>query len=463
METSTLFKKQVAIKAPVFFALACAALTGCFSDSGTSPSENNPSYASISGQLQGDLGVATSGSYSGADTGWQGTMVTAFAINTDGSLGSAQDSVMATANGSFTLQTEARGRKEWLLRARRGTAEWMARFEGTLEDGQTEKARPLNLESTLEAAVLLELKKTSEGRDVHSSEVNVAIDANVSASGSGQYRGTDTERNLLVTRLAASVRAASDARKSFLQSADSLYLSHRSHIDSARMNAEASFESALYVAARDTVQVRSAERTYLSALANAYVQAGVKRTTYARSAEASYHAFIRGSLLLSDSTRTAVSRNYARILVVASDTAMRSEFMKAGASSVRNQLVASAGARFSTSVEAASSRAWIDSAVVRFRTDVKAAFDNSTDTTFTLFGTVAAQLTATLDSASASMQLAIASSTSGEAVGSAYATAHISAQAQLEAQIRSSTSNTEKAEAAANLLAFVRVGSVGHN
>jgi hypothetical protein len=462
MKTSNSLKKQVANKAPVFIALACAALTGCFSDSGTNPN-TNPAYASISGQVQGDVGVATSGSYSAADTGWQATMVTAFAINADGSLGSAQDSVMATANGTFTLQTTARGHKEWILRARRGTAEWMARFEGTLEDGQTETSRPLNLESTLEAAVLLELKKTPEGSEVHSSEVNLAIDAKASASGRGEYRGTDTERNLIVSRLAASIKAASRARKAFLESADSLYTSHRARIDSARVSAEASFEASLHAAARDTVQIRAAEQAFLTAVANAYVKADVERTTYARSAEASYHAFVRASVLLSDSARTATSRNYARVLVIASDTAMRSEFKKAGASSLRQDLVVDASARFRASIDTAGTRARMDSAVVRFRADVKAAFDNTTDTTFTLFGTVAAQLAAALDSTSTSMQLAIASTTSGEAVGSAYATAHISAQAQLESQIRSSTSDSVKAEAAANLLAFVRVGSAGHN
>jgi hypothetical protein len=311
--------------------------------------------------------------------------------------------------------------------------------------------------------VFVELQKTTEGREVSSSEVNLAINAEATAESRGEYRGSETARNNLVARFAASVKAASRARNAFLAEADSQYAAHKARIDSARVRAEAEFNASLYAAASDTNQARAAERVFLSAVVDAYLKADVERTDYARSSEASYHAFVRASAELSDSTRTATSRSYARILVIASDTAMRDEFRNAGASSARLQLVADAGARFRSSVDTASNRARIDSAVVRFRTDVSAAFNSTSDSTFSLFGTVAATLTASLNTMSSTLQGSVNSSTSGEAVGDAYADAHVQAQAQLQATIQGANDDDDEAEAAANVLAFLSVHSVGHN
>jgi hypothetical protein len=459
MKTST-FKNR---KVPFLLAIAAAALTGCLSDSGNNTPDGAVS-ASIRGTIQGDVETGASGS---SGTGWEGTVVTSHTIQTDGSLGAAEDSTTAAANGTFTLVTKARGQQERILRARRGATEWMARFEGTLEEGQTEDSRPLNLESTLESAVLLELKKSSEGREVHSSEVNLAIDAEASASGSGAYRSTESQRALLVASLAASIKAASRARNGFLAASDSLYNSYKSAIENDRERAEADFNASLYAAAAagDAAQAREAQRAYVTAMVNAYLKTNVKRTHYARSAEASYQAALRAWVLVSDSTRTRVARNYARVLAIASDTAMRYEFGKAGSSQARLDLVTAAGLKFRSAVDTASTRARLDSAVSRFRADVRAAFTNNTgvDTAgFNLFSTLSStvnmnNLYATL---TASLRaVLVGSSTDGEDVGEAYATAQASAQASLQTAIAAQNNDQEKARAAANLAAFLSVHS----
>jgi hypothetical protein len=456
MKTQTFIKDR---KLPFLLALGCAALTGCMSDSGNNADETLA--ARIQGQIQGDIEVSGSGSTSG----WEGTVVTAHSINQDGSLGAAQDSTTARASGSFVLETSARGSQEWILRARRGSEEWMTRFQGNLEADKTEDARPLTLESTLEAAVLLELEKTAEGREVHSSEVNLALDAKAAASARNAYRGAESARNVLVANLAASVKAASRARRTFLESADSLYEQHRSQIESARVQAEVAFNASLYAANGDTGAVRNAERAFVSAMVDAYLKADVKRTEYARSSEAAYHAFVRASLLVTDSARTATARNYARVLAIASDTAMRNEFREAASSQTRLQLVTEAGARFRASVDTAGTRARLDSAVSRFRSEVRTAFNNTSDTGFTVFANVISQLTVTslLDSLSASIMTDIGVSTEGNSVGEAYADAHLAARAQLLTRFKAANNDEAKAKAAANVMAFVSVRSANMN
>ena len=452
------FSLTFALGLAVPFALGGALLTGCF-DSGTGSAAQNS--ASIRGEILGD--VETSGSLS--DTGWAGAIVTSHSILADGTLGAAEDSAVANAQGQFTLETDARGSQERILRARRGQTEWMARFQGTLQGGQTENSRPLNLESTVETAVYLELKKTAEGREVSSSEVNLAVDASVAASTAGVYRGSQAARDSLVARFAASVKAAARARNAFLAAADSQYTASRSTIENARVRAEAEFDASLYAAAGDTVEAGTARRAYVNAIVKAHVAAGVERTAYARSVEASYQAALRASAQVSDSTRARMARSYARLLVIAADTAMRYEFKEAGSSQARLTLVATAGARFKTSVDTASSRARIDSAVARFRADVRAAFDDSTGTdtaSFNLFGNVASTLNMTnlFTSLNASLKaVLIGSNNDGAAVGEAYAEAHVDAQADLQSAISAQNDDDDEARAAANLLAFVSVHS----
>src|SRR4051812_7740120 len=109
MKTSTLKNRKVQFA----LAIACAALTGCFSNSGNNPDDNNNAVASISGTLQGDASGGSSGSSSGS--GWDGTVVTTHTLNADGSLGAAMDSATCNASGSFTIQTAARGEHEYIL------------------------------------------------------------------------------------------------------------------------------------------------------------------------------------------------------------------------------------------------------------------------------------------------------------------------------------------------------------
>jgi hypothetical protein len=433
----------------LLLALGATTLTGCLSDSGNN---SNDVSGVLRGRLQGDANGVSA-------TAWAGTSVTTHTVSADGTLSAAVDSVSAETDGSFTIS--GAGAKEWIIRARRADTVWMARYDGTLVDGQTEEARPLNLQTTVEAAVWLELKKSVEGREVLTSEVDLAIDAATAASARAEYRSNATVSNSLVGRLATSIKAASRARHAYLTSGDSLYTSKRASIDSARSAAEDTLTASLYTAAADTAQIHAAERAYVSATVNAYVGAGVGRVAYARSSEASYHAMLRNSTLLTDSARTTVARNYARILVMASDTAMRSEFRAAGSSLVRSTLVSTAGATFAAAVEAAPSRAQIDTAVVRYRTGVRTAFNSISDTTFNIFKTVASEIAVTsmTDSLSLSLTNVVGASSTGEAVGTAYATAQLSAQSSLRTRIETVNTDDAQARAAAYVLAFLSVRS----
>jgi hypothetical protein len=454
MHVQSLFKGS---RFPAILAFGSLVFAACNTDSGNDPNNNNDERAVIAGRVQGD--AEASGSGSSSTSGWENTVITTHTLNADGSLSAAKDSGNANADGTFSLETAFEGSQDLVLRARREGKDWWARFKDTLEAGETSNSRPMNLESSLETAVWIELQKSAEGRAVHSSEVTVAIDAQASAKAQGDFRGAESARNNLVAALAASIRAGADARRAFLAAADSQYNARRSDILASRAQAEAQLEASLIAAGNDTGAARGAQRVFVNAYVKAYTDASIQRTNLARSSEAAYQASVRASAQISDSARTAFARNYARILAVASDTAMRHEFRNAGAAQARLELVADAGARFRSSVDTASTRARIDSAMARFRSDVKAAYNNTTDTTFNVWTAITSQVTvgSFLSGLSTSINTALAASVSGETVGQVNGQKHAEARADLVTRFSAVNSNRDQAKAAANVGAFLWV------
>jgi hypothetical protein len=453
MNAQSLFKGS---RLPALLAFGCLALAGCNTDSSNDPN-TDADRAVIAGRVQGDIEASGSGTASGS--GWENTLITTHTVNVDGSLSAAKDSGNANADGTFSLETAFEGSQDLIVRARREGTEWWLRLKDTLEAGETSTTRPLNLESTLETAVWIELQKSTEGRAVHTSEVTVAIDAQAAAKARGAYRGAESARSALVAGLAASIRAAADARRAFLAAADTQYTARRDAILAARAQAEAQLNASLIAAGNDTAAARSAHRVFVNAYVKAYTDASIQRTNLARSSEAAYQASVRASSQLSDSARTAFARNYARILVIASDTAMRHEFRNAGAAQARLQLVADAGARFRASVDTASTRARIDSAMARFRSDVKAAYNNTADTTFNVWTAITSQVTvgAFLSGLATSINTTLGATVNGEAVGQVNGQKHAEARTDLVTRFSAVNSNRDQAKAAANVGAFLWV------
>src|SRR5690606_31231292 len=105
------------------------------------------------------------------------------------------------------------GTKTLIIRAVHEGREWTARLKDELREGASYWSRPVNLESSIEADVWLELQKTAPGRAVYSHEVSAAVDADVAASLHADYRDADSAaRARLVTRLAQVAQAGSQAR-----------------------------------------------------------------------------------------------------------------------------------------------------------------------------------------------------------------------------------------------------------
>jgi hypothetical protein len=421
--------------------------TGCLFSTETSAEAK----AEIAGVLQGDA-VANATLAKGAAS-VEGAVVTAHEVTAEGAVGPAITQAQTDANGAFVVKVNAHGAKALIVRSVHAGTEWKARVVGGVEAGKRRVCRPMNLESSLEADVWIELQKTPQGRSVHASEVSATVDAEVALSVRPEFRGSDTARARLLVQLARVVEEGSRAR-----AAVTTAVYARVEAAQARAEAEADFEASLNSAGSNGAAVRAARATYVKALIDADVDAGLDAVIQARSREAAYHALINASVRegISDSARAALTRNAAKILAASSDMALQVQFRAAGATEARMEGVAEAGATYQAAIEAAVSPAECDSAANRYRAELQASFDSA----FVALSAAIDHIATSMDSMSVALEAGVKSDVGAEAVGEAYAEAHAEARARVLVVLGALVEET-KASATADVAAFLAVRSGG--
>lgn len=414
--------------------------TGCFSTD-----SDERAGAEVAGVVQGDES-APAGK---ASAEVQGAIVTVHEVALDGTLGPVVAQGTTDAQGAFAVKTDLSGTRTLVIRAVHEGREWKARLKDELREGASHWSRPLNLESTLEAEVWLELQKTAPGRAVYSHEASATVDADVAASLRADYRDADSAaRARVVTRLAHIARAASQARAGAMAE-----VAVRAE-NAARksLEAEAELRARLHEAKRDTAKIREARAAFLRAVAEAHLEAEVRAAVYARACEAAYHAGMRAADTLSDSVQAALARNGARMLAIASDIALQAQFRAANATEAQVNDLAEAGVRFRAEIEAAASRGACDSAMTRYRREARESFDSAFASLSTSLSTVAAAL----DSLSAALGVQVGASTGDRETGEAYVAVHTQARASILAVLMTMDDEAE-AEAVADAVAYLSV------
>lgn len=418
--------------------------TGCFSTG----SDDKDEGAAIAGVVQGDESAAAGKSSAEVE----GAVVTVHEVGLDGALGPVVAQGETDAQGAFNVKTDLRGARTLIVRAAHEGKVWKARLKDELREGASHWSRPLNLESTIEADVWLELQKTAPGRSVYSHEVAAAVDADVAASLRADYREADSAaRARVAARVAHVARAASQARAGAMAAV-------AEHVEEAvrkGQEAEAELRVRLHEAKRDTAKIREAREAFLRTVAEAHLEAEVKAAMYARASEAAYHAAVRAADTLSDSARTAFARNSARVLAIASDIALQAHFRAAQASEAQVNNLAEAGARFRAEVEAAASREACDSAFAEYRTEARESFDDA----FAALATTLESVSAALDSLSGVLGVQVGASTGDREMGEAYIAIHLQAHSAVLAVLMAMDDEAE-AEAVADAVAYLSVRPV---
>jgi hypothetical protein len=357
-------KKKHVITLPILATLLL--LAGC--DQSTSVSATTGS--TVTGRMEGDGATAkrSAGSV-------QSLVVTAFAINADGSLGAQVGKDTTDAQGNFQIKTPLQGSQNWVLMTTQGTMHWMTRFNDTLSGDQLDTARPINMESTLLTQVYLNLQKTDAGKTVTSGEVTSAIDLSVTTSTHLQYENDDSlTRITVISHLTAIVIAQSQARNAYLSKADAQFATDTSSAAALTRRAEKNLNFALYDADEDTARASLAEKTYLKTVIAAYGKSDSIALAYARSNEAAYHATLLATVLYVDSTKASMRRRLLHVMAIASDTAIQRELNTSSASTFQLQTAVTAGAAFLTAVDTSRTDVSRDSITSAYRTAIRSIF-----------------------------------------------------------------------------------------
>ena len=443
----------------------CAAITAllfaCNTSTPTTP--NNESIQTVAGRFQGDASLAKSAS------SVQGAVVIAYAISSDGSYGQEVARDTTDAQGNFKITTDRLGLQNWVLITTQGGMQWMTRYADTLAEKDQDTARPMNFESTLQTQVYLNLQKTDAGRKVSPAEMTTAIDVNAAASSKSLYEnGDSSSRSSIISHFSAVITAQCQARSAYMEHASVQYLSDTTYASLQMHHAEAGLTAALYAANGDSAQTRLAESAYLQALISANSRSDSGSMSYARSNEAAYHATVMVSAQFTDSTKNTMRRRSLHIMAAASDTAMHREFLRANASQIQLQAVATASANFEKWADTSRSDASRDSAASRFRAEIRSVFQSqgtSSDSSFIalLNLSVAGSLSTSLSSTSALLQTALAAdvtASNSAAIGQHLQTYNAQAVTQIAAQWQGNshnTGNTDRNSAMAQIMAFLSV------
>lgn len=166
----------------------------------------------IQGVLEGDASSGSGVMLGKSAAEVEGAVVTLHEVSLDGGLGEAVAETRTEADGSFVLKTGLTGARTLVIRIVREGREWKAAFEDRLERGRAKVVGAVNLETTVDAEVWLELKKTAEGRAALAAEIRAAVEAHRDSAGLNDFRGSDTAKSRLIARLAHAVMASADAR-----------------------------------------------------------------------------------------------------------------------------------------------------------------------------------------------------------------------------------------------------------
>ena len=168
----------------------------------------------IEGVLEGDVTseTNTTGSLGKSAAEVEGAVVTLHEVSLDGAPGRAVAEARTAADGSFKLRTDLTGPRVLIVKIVREGREWKAVVEEKLEAGKAKAVGAVNLETTVDAEVWLELKKTPEGRAALAAEIRAAVEAYKDTADLKAFRGSDTARARLIVNLVHAVQASANAR-----------------------------------------------------------------------------------------------------------------------------------------------------------------------------------------------------------------------------------------------------------
>ncbi len=307
-----------------------------------------------SGELAGRNGVRSVDASSSGSIGVQGATIALAEIQVDGSLKTVSTAPVTTdAQGRFSVKTNLDGVGDLVAVATQGTSQWEAIVSSEVRNGETVNCQPLTDQTTVQSQAYSKIVADGKGTEVTPADLQLFITPLVAANVMGNSNA--------IAQLASALEAEAGAQAT----AFSQFNITEAQIQSAataRQQAQASFESAMYAADGDSAADNVALQTYYAATVGAYVSAGIPIQTLAEVEDASCSALTNNTQSLSAGINFSVEQSSALVRAALAGQAVLAEMQAGGATQAEISSTDSANASLLANLNMAVSSTEISSA-----------------------------------------------------------------------------------------------------
>ncbi len=328
----------------------------------------------VQGEVNGQQGLAKSeevaarnvpgsgGAISSNSTGVQGATVTLAEIQVDGSLKTVSAApVKSDAEGQFSVKTNLDGVSDLVAVASQGSSEWEAIVSSEVRNGEAVDCQPLTDQTTVQSQAYSKIVADGKGNEVTPADLQLFITPVVAAN----IMGNSNAIAQVASALEAEAEVQSTAFSQFNITEAQLQTAA-----TARQQAQASFESALYSADGDSAADDVALQTYYAATVGAYVSAGIPIQSLAEVEDASCSALTDNTQSLSAGISFSVAQSSALVRAALAGQAVLSEMQAGGATQAEISSTDSANSELLASLDLAVSSSQLSSAFQEFHSAI---------------------------------------------------------------------------------------------
>lgn len=339
-------------------------LTGCFREEASSTTQAQGAGTTLEGRVEGDMALAKRAMGGGVE----GAVISVTRIGSDGSIKVVSENEVKTdAQGRFVVKAAADGARELIVKAKKEGKEWRAIVSAKAEKGKTILCRPVNLESSLEADVLLKVRGEAKDREVVFADIASKIDAGFTM----QVEAKGDAKASIHAYLAAQARAEAEARsKALVSGTVKATLAQIEKAHEARLDAQAKLEADLHAAADLSAEAKAKlEADFHKAELKAWTDAGIAIGTLSAARESCFTAMIKGGaqVAVDAEAKLAWLRRISLEHADRVEIAVEEHAKANGGTAIQLQGAAAAGLALEASLKAVRTEAGIDSAFATFK------------------------------------------------------------------------------------------------
>jgi hypoxanthine phosphoribosyltransferase len=278
------------------------------------------------------------------------------------------EDVITDAQGKFISETNLDGVNNLLVKAGKDDKEWRGILTSKVKQGIAVYIQPLNMVTTVSADLFR--KAVLANSNLEYTQIRILIDEDIAFI-------LDSNSEFIDDVVSAFETGLSAEKETLLRPEIGGTTSQWEHIMSAKISAQSALDRDLYYA--ESVSARKiALQSYLSSIADAYVDVGMQTVTFSKVLESSSRVFLKGISGINSRLYFEFVKRSSEIRARVLDIAVQYEFQKLGADpSIINKVIDS-GDELENGLEYLQSENEIAVAFINYKQKVMEHFERVT-------------------------------------------------------------------------------------